>query len=144
MGDLLDIGEVAARSGMAPSALRYYERVGMIASAERKGLRRQYDPEVLDVLAMVALCRKAGFTLAEIRELLATGGDASWKQLAVSKRDELRAQARHLTMLADQIDHALGCRSPNAFECEHFKSALRQALPVGADEPVARVTTRQS
>ncbi len=98
-----------------------------------QGLRRQYGSEVLDTLAVVALCRRAGFSLAETKDLLATGGDESWKQLAGSKRDELRAQARHLTMLADQLDHALRYRSPNAFDCEHFQSALRGALPADAN-----------
>ncbi len=130
MPNELDIGEVAALSGMAASTLRYYERQGIIASHERKGLRRQFQPEVLDTLAMVALCQQAGFNLAEIRALLATKGDATWKVLAAQKRDELRNQAQHLTLLADQIDHALGCRSANAFDCEHFQAALRQALPV--------------
>jgi DNA-binding transcriptional MerR regulator len=130
MADLLDIGEVALRSGMATSALRYYERQGIIVSVERKGLRRQYQPAVLDTLAMVALFQRAGFNLAEIKALLATGGDAKWKDLAAQKRDELRGKASHLLLLAEQIDHALGCKSANAFDCEHFQAALRQALPV--------------
>lgn len=138
MADLLDIGEVAARSGMATSTLRYYERQGIIASEERNGLRRQYRPEVLDTLAMVALCQGAGFNLAEIRALLATGGDASWKALATQKRDDLRNRARHLGLLADQIDHALGCTKANAFDCEHFQAALRESLPV------TRPSARQS
>jgi DNA-binding transcriptional MerR regulator len=116
---------------MAPSTLRFYEHEGIIASTERKGIRRQYGHDVLDTLAVVALCQRAGFSLSEIKALIATGGDTSWKELAARKRDELRAQVQHLTMLADQIDHALGCQSPNAFDCEHFQSALRQALPVG-------------
>jgi DNA-binding transcriptional MerR regulator len=132
--DLLDIGEVATRSGMAPSALRYYEGEHLIESAERRGLRRQYRPEVLDTLAVIAICRRAGFTLAEIKALLATGGDRSWKELAATKRDELRAQIRHLTLTADQLDHALGCPSPNVFTCDHFRAALRAALPVTADD----------
>ena len=114
MAGLLDIGEVAVRSGMPASTLRYYEQQGIIASHDRKGLRRQYRPEVLDTLAMVALCQGAGFNLAEIKALLATGGDVEWKVLAARKRDELRDRARHLVLLADQIDHALGCRKANA------------------------------
>lgn len=130
MGDLLDIGEVASRSGMAASTLRYYEREGIIASAERHGLRRQYAVEVLDPLAIVAMCQRAGFTLAEIKTLLATGGDRAWKELAARKRNELRDRIRHMMAIADQLDHALGCPSPNVFDCEHFQAALQQALPV--------------
>jgi DNA-binding transcriptional MerR regulator len=130
MGNLLDIGEVASRSGMAASTLRYYEREGILASADRNGLRRQYAVEVLDTLAIVAMCQRAGFTLAEIKTLLATGGDRAWKELAARKRDELRDQIRHITTIADQLDHALGCPSPNVFDCEHFQAALQDALPV--------------
>lgn len=127
---LLDIGEVAARSGMAPSALRYYESEAIIESADRKGLRRQYRPDVLTTLAVVAMCRQAGFTLEEIKVVLATGGGPRWKSFAERKRDQLRAQAGHLEAIADQLDHALRCPSPNVFDCEHFRAALADALPV--------------
>jgi DNA-binding transcriptional MerR regulator len=128
--DLLDIGDVAARSGLAASALRYYEHEGIINSVERKGLRRQFRRDVLTTLAVVALCRRAGFTLEETRTVLATGGDAEWKIFAARKRDQLRAQAAHLGTMADQLDHALRCPSPNAFDCEHFRATLDDALPV--------------
>jgi DNA-binding transcriptional MerR regulator len=130
MADLLDIGEVAARTGMAPSALRFYERERIIESVERKGLRRQFRSDVLTTLAVVAMCRQAGFSIEEIKELLATGGRPAWKAFAARKRDELRVQAEHLGTIADQLDHALGCPSPNVFDCEHFRAALDGALPM--------------
>jgi DNA-binding transcriptional MerR regulator len=129
MQELLDIGEVAARTGLAASALRYYEREELIASADRKGLRRQYGPEVLDTLAVVAMCRRAGFSLSEIKLLLATRGNAEWKVFAAHKRDELRSQVAHLDAIAAQLDHALRCPSPNVFDCEHFRARLAEALP---------------
>jgi DNA-binding transcriptional MerR regulator len=132
MPGLLDIGEVAARSGMAASALRFYEHEEIIASVDRKGLRRQFRPDVLITLAVVAMCRRAGFSLEEIKELLATGGGPAWKAFAARKRDELRAQAEHLGALADQLDHALRCASRNVFDCEHFRAALDGALPADA------------
>ncbi|HWD55200.1 MAG TPA: MerR family transcriptional regulator [Acidimicrobiales bacterium] len=131
---LLDIGEVAARTGMAPSALRFYEREQLIASVDRKGLRRQFAPDVLTTLAVVAMCRQAGFTLEEIKLLLATGGRPGWKAFAAAKRDQLKAQAEHLDAMANQLDHALGCPSPNVFDCEHFRAALAGALPVRGDD----------
>jgi len=133
VGGLLDIGEVASRTGMAPSALRYYESEGIIASVERKGLRRQFQPEIVTTLAVVAMCRRAGFTLEEIKLVLATGGGPSWKVFAERKRDELRGQADHLGTIADQLDHALRCPSPNVFDCEHFRASLADALPVHDD-----------
>jgi DNA-binding transcriptional MerR regulator len=127
---LLDIGEVAARSGMAASALRFYEREQIIASVDRKGLRRQFSPDVLTTLGVVAMCRRAGFTLEEIKALLATGGRPTWKAFVAQKRDEVRAQAAHLDTIADQLDHALCCPSANVFDCEHFRAALDGALPM--------------
>jgi DNA-binding transcriptional MerR regulator len=134
--ELLDIGEVALRSGMAPSALRYYEREQIIASVERKGLRRQFRGDVLTTLAVVAICRQAAFSLDEIKRLLATGGRPGWKDFAAHKRDQLRAQAAHLDAIADQLDHALGCPSPNVFDCGHFRAALADALPVSSETDV--------
>jgi DNA-binding transcriptional MerR regulator len=131
---LLDIGEVASRSGLAPSALRFYESERIIESVDRKGLRRQFPPEVLTTLAVVAMCRQAGFTLEEIKRVLATGGGPTWKAFAERKRDQLRAQAAHLDTIADQLDHALRCPSPNVFDCEHFRAALADALPVRSDD----------
>ena len=130
---LLDIGEVASRSGLAPSALRFYESEHIIESVDRKGLRRQFRPDVLTTLAVVAMCRRAGFSLGEIKLVLATGGAPSWKAFAERKRDQLRAQAEHLDAVADQLDHALRCPSPNVFDCEHFRAALADALPVRGD-----------
>ncbi len=115
---------------MPPSTLRYYEREQIIESTERKGLRRQYPISVLDTLAVVAIGRRAGFSLAEIKLLLATGGDRGWRHLAARKRDEIRGQIKNLTAIADQLDHAMTCPSPNLFDCEHFRAALREALPV--------------
>jgi DNA-binding transcriptional MerR regulator len=134
---VLDIGEVSARSGMAASALRFYEREQIITSVDRKGLRRQFHPDVLTTLGVVAMCRRAGFTLEEVKVLLATGGRPTWKAFVAQKRDELRAQAEHLSTIANQLDHALGCPSPNVFDCEHFRAALDEALPVAADGRVA-------
>ena len=130
---LLDIGEVAARSGMAPSALRFYESERIIASVERKGLRRQFRPDVMTTLGVVAMCRQAGFTLEEIKRVLTTGGGQKWKAFAARKRDQLRTQAAHLDAIADQLDHALGCPSQNVFDCEHFRAALAESLPVRSD-----------
>lgn len=65
MGNL-DIAEVAQRSGVPASALRYYEEKGLIASTGRRGLRRTFDARVLERLALIALGRAAGFSLDEV------------------------------------------------------------------------------
>ena len=121
-------GEVAARTGMPASTLRYYERGGLVASAGRRGCAVIW-PEVIQTLAVVALCRQAGFNLGEIQELLATGGQPPVRALAARSATQLRDHARQLTLLADLIDHFVGCPNANAFECEYFQDALRRALP---------------
>jgi DNA-binding transcriptional MerR regulator len=125
--DLLDIGEVSRRTGLAPSALRYYEAEGLIRSRARCGLRRQYDVAALERLAVIRLFRKAGFRLAEIKQLLATGGDPSWRALGRAKYEEIGRQIAHLTAVRDQLEHALECPSPNLFECPQFRRSLARA-----------------
>jgi DNA-binding transcriptional MerR regulator len=124
---LMDIGEVSRRTGLAPSALRYYEAEGLIRSRARCGLRRQYDAAALGRLAVIQLFRQAGFRLAEIKQLLATGGDTSWKELGQAKHEEIGRQIAHLTAVRDQLEHALKCPSPNLFQCPHFRRSLALA-----------------
>jgi MerR family redox-sensitive transcriptional activator SoxR len=66
----MDIAEVAKRSGLRASTLRYYEERGLIASVGRQGLRRTFEPRVLDQLALISLGQVAGFSLDEIAEML--------------------------------------------------------------------------
>jgi DNA-binding transcriptional MerR regulator len=69
----IDIADVASRSGVPASTLRYYEQEGLIASIGRRGLRRLFDAEALERLALIALGRAAGFSLGEIASMLAPG-----------------------------------------------------------------------
>jgi DNA-binding transcriptional MerR regulator len=70
----MDIGEVARRSGVPASTLRFYEEKGLIASVGRRGLRRQFGAGVLERLALIALGRSAGFSLDEIARMSGSGG----------------------------------------------------------------------
>jgi MerR family redox-sensitive transcriptional activator SoxR len=71
---MIPIGEVAARAGLRPSALRYYEQVGLLPPAARISGRRHYDDSVLARLGVIAYAKAAGFTLAQIGDLVAGGG----------------------------------------------------------------------
>src|SRR5215204_5791278 len=84
---LVPIGEVARRTGVATSALRYYERIGLLSPAERVGQRRHYSPSSAESVALIRLCQDAGFTLAEIGRLLAawSRGSRAWSRLAERK-----------------------------------------------------------
>ena len=86
----LDIAEVAQRSGVPASTLRFYEEKGLIASIGRRGLRRLFDPGVLERLALIALGRAAGFSLDEIARMFAPDGRPRIdRQMLAAKADEL-------------------------------------------------------
>jgi DNA-binding transcriptional MerR regulator len=127
---LLDIGEVRSRSGFPASTLHFYERRGLIRSVSRSGLRRQYEPETIDRLAVIVMCQQAGFRLDEISALLSTGGELSWKELAAAKLEEIRAQLAALEQMELALTHALKCPSDNVLRCEHFRAELDAVLPV--------------
>ena len=81
----LDIGEVAQRSGLKPSTLRYYEEAGLIASVTRIGLRRQFPAEVLLQLKLIAMGKSAGFSLEEIAGMFGARTVATHSLIASSE-----------------------------------------------------------
>jgi DNA-binding transcriptional MerR regulator len=140
---LIAIGELARRSGLASSALRYYERVGLLSPAGRAGGRRQYGVLSVERVALIQLCQDAGFTLREIRALLATGGRRGRlrTRLIEAKLGELDtriAQAKHARAL---VRHALACPHRNLFRCDNFRAALQAQLGSPGRRTVARRST---
>ncbi|MGI5184925.1 helix-turn-helix domain-containing protein [Dactylosporangium sp. CA-152071] len=124
----LDIAEVARRSGLAASTLRYYEEKGLIASVGRAGLRRQFDPGVLQRLALIALGRTAGFSLDEIALMFAPDGSPRIdRAVLAAKADELDATIGRLTVLRDSLRHAAACPAPTHMECPTFRRIIRAA-----------------
>ncbi|MFW5418174.1 MerR family transcriptional regulator [Nocardiopsis sp. CNT-189] len=124
-GGLLDIGEVARESGLAPSALRFYEKKGLIAAAARNGLRRAYDPGVLHRLGLITCARGAGFSIAEIAALLSAGpGDGGLRARMAVKAEEADEAIGRLTRLRDSLRHAAGCGHDPLVECPEFKRAV--------------------
>src|SRR3954469_1794968 len=126
----LDITEVAERSGVPASTLRYYEERGLVATTGRRGLRRLFDPTVLERLALVALGRAAGFSLDEIARMFAPDGRPRIdRQMLAAKADELDGTIRELTAMRDGLRHAAACRAPSHMECPTFRRTLRAAAP---------------
>src|SRR5829696_4199680 len=115
MAELLAIGEVAARAGMAPSALRYYEDQGLIDSTRTPGGARRYPRSVLRRLAVIRAARNVGLSLPEIRAALATLPDdrpataQEWAQLSRGWRDRLDEQIAALAALRDGLSSCIGC-----------------------------------
>jgi MerR family redox-sensitive transcriptional activator SoxR len=121
--DLLPIGEVAARSGMAPSALRYYEDQGLIAATRTPGGARRYPRSVLRRLALIRAGRNVGLSLPEIRSALdslppgrpPTATD--WARLSHGWRDRLDEQIAALTQLRDGLTSCIGCGCLSLTRC---------------------------
>ena len=123
---LLDIAEVAEKSGLTASALRFYERRGLIRSSGRNGLRRTFEPGVVDRLTLIGCARAAGFTLAQIAHfLVATPGDAELRERMAGKARELDESIGRLTRMRDSLRHAATCTHVPLVECPDFKSHLR-------------------
>lgn len=124
----LDITEVAQRAGVPASTLRYYEEKGLIASIGRQGLRRVFDPRVLERLALIALGRAAGFSLDEIARMFAPDGQTRIdRQMLAAKAEELESTIRQLRVLRDGLQHAAACPAPSHTECPTFRRILKAA-----------------
>lgn len=131
----MDIAEAAKRSGVPASTLRFYEEKGLIASTGRKGLRRLYAPDVTERLALIALGRAAGFSLAELGQMMPADGEiAIDRQLLVAKAEELDRKIRELKAMRDGLRHAAACPAESHFECNTFKRYLRLAAQRAADD----------
>lgn len=131
MDRLLDIAEVSHRSGVSTSGLRYYEKKRLIVSVSRNGLRRQYEPSVLQELALINLAKSAGFTLDEIGSVLRRPGTPVIpRDELVGKADSLEQQAKRLLDLANMLRHVADCPFDNHFECSRFQKLLKVATRV--------------
>lgn len=125
----LDIGEVARRSGLAVSTLRFYEEKRLIHPIGRQGLRRVFNATVLDRLALITLGRGAGFTLDEIGVMFAPDGKPQIDRKKLkAKADELSVKIVELTAMRDGLNHAAACRAPSHAECPTFQRLMRGAL----------------
>lgn len=124
----MDIGEVARRSGLPASTLRYYEEKGLIASNGRHGLRRVFDAGVIERLALIALGRASGFSLAEIAQMFGPDGSlAIDRRMLEAKADDLDRTIRRLGALRDGLRHAAVCSAPSHLECPRFRKILAAA-----------------
>jgi DNA-binding transcriptional MerR regulator len=124
----IDIAEVAQLSGVRASTLRFYEEKGLIASHGRRGLRRLFDPAVLDRLALIALGRASGFSLDEIARMFAPDGRPRIdRKMLAAKADDLDRTIRRLNAMRDGLRHAAVCPAPTHMECPTFRRLLRVA-----------------
>lgn len=121
----MDITEVAKRSGVPASTLRYYEEKGLIASVGRRGLRRTFDPRVLERLALIALGSAAGFSLDEIARMFVPDGQPRIdRQMLAAKAQDLDRTIRKLSAMREGLRHAAVCPAPSHMECPTFRRLL--------------------
>ncbi len=113
--DLLTIGDFAARSGVAPSALRYYEREGLIRSTRTSGNQRRYLRSELRRVGFIRIAQQVGVSLDEIRDALAalpenrTPTKADWSRLSARWRRRLDERIAMMERLRDQLTGCIGC-----------------------------------
>lgn len=124
----MDITEVARQSGIPASTLRFYEEKGLISSIGRRGLRRLFEPGVLERLALIALGRAAGLSLDEIALMFAPDGRLRIdRQMLAVKAQELDRTIHKLSAMRDSLRHAAACPAPSHMECPTFQRILRAA-----------------
>lgn len=137
----LDIGDVAERSGIKPSALRYYEEAGLIHSVSRHGLRRQFPPEVLLQLKLIAMGKSAGFSLDEIAGMFGRNGMPDLpREVLRAKAAAIDRQIHELSALRDTLRHVADCPAPSHMECPTFR---RLVASTGTAEATHKPPTRQ-
>ena len=135
----MDITEVVRRSGVPASTLRFYEEKRLIASTGRRGLRRLFDPGVLERLALIALGRRAGFTLDEIARMFGPDGRPRIdRRRLADKASELDRTIRRLRAIRRTLLHAAACPAPSHMECPTFRRLLRAAASGSIGAPTKK------
>lgn len=116
----LTVGEVARRTGIASSAVRYYESIGLLPPPERQGGWRRYEPDVVDRIGLIRASTDAGFKLDEVRVMLRAMelGEANpLAELARAKLPELEASLARLQGIVEIMRAACHCRCPSLAAC---------------------------
>src|SRR5262245_8425862 len=128
--ELLTIGELARRTDVATSALRYYEELGLLRPAARISGHRRYPPEAVGVVGVILFLRDVGFTLDEIRRLMAAWAKSprSWRALARRKIAELDERIAEAQAARVAVEHALACPHEDIVTCPNFQEVVRQRL----------------
>jgi MerR family redox-sensitive transcriptional activator SoxR len=123
IGKELTVGEVAARSGVAVSAIHFYESKGLLKSRRNQGNQRRYPREVLRRVAVIKVAQRVGIPLASIREALMTLPEGrtptatDWGKLSAKWKAKLNDRITKLTRLRDQLNGCIGCGCLSLKDC---------------------------
>lgn len=123
---LLSIGELAERTGVATTALRFYDELGLVRPKDRVSGRRRYSDSAVADVGVVVFLREVGFSLAEIGALVATG--SSWKETIDRKLAELSEQQHRLDVARVALEHARRCPAGEPVRCPRFWSIISGQL----------------
>jgi DNA-binding transcriptional MerR regulator len=130
MSEQLTIGELASRTGVATSALRYWEELGLLPAPARVSGQRRYPPSAVGLVGVVLLLRDVGFTLREVRAFIASrslAGDG-WRELYRRKLTELDQRIAQAQVARTAIAHGLACPHQDIFECSNFAGGVAALL----------------
>lgn len=121
----MDISEVAKRSGIPASTIRFYEEKGLICSIGRNGLKRVFAPGILDQLSLIALGRTAGLSLEEIARMFSPDGEPNIdREILEEKAEEIDKAIKKLCAMRDGLRHAAVCSAPSHMECPKFRRLM--------------------
>ncbi|WP_312936201.1 helix-turn-helix domain-containing protein [Pseudomonas sp.] len=125
----MDIADVARQTGVPASTLRYYASKGLITVLSSHGQRRQFGPDVVQRLALIALGQAAGFSLDEVMAMF-TGGRVD-RALLIEKASEIDARIRRLQAMSKGLRHAAQCPHEDHLACETFQRLMKAAAGTG-------------
>jgi MerR family redox-sensitive transcriptional activator SoxR len=127
--ELLTIGDVAEHANVATSAIRYYERCGLLAADARISGQRRYRTETLRRLVFIGMLQDAGLALDEIKAILDATTVAEWKAIARERLSALEAEIASLQQARELLTLALNCRYDHpATECKHMGAEIDRRL----------------
>lgn len=135
--ELLTIGELARRTGVTTSALRYYEEFGLLPAPARISGQRRYPESATRTIGTILLYSDAGFTLAEQKALMQSAPDSpdEWRRLARRKLAELDEQIARAQAAREAISHGLRCPREDVTQCPNFDAGVTARL---AGQPLAQ------
>lgn len=131
----MSIGQVARRCGLAPSAIRYYERIGLLPRPIRVSRQRHYTAEVIGRVRLVQIAREAGFTIAETRAFIGgfsatTPPAARWRTLAERKLAEIETQMERLRRMRQLLEYGSSCRCLSVDDCARVMGSSDPCPPL--------------
>ena len=130
MSELLTIGELARRTGVTTSALRYYDEFGLVRPTRRVSGHRRYAVDAVAAVNVVRFLQEVGFTLAEAKRLIAwrKRSPVAWRALAVRKSQELQHRIAREEAARQAIEHSLVCPKDDPLGCPNFWATVREVL----------------